>query len=145
MSAGLGSAAVPLDADGGTPDEEAQLQADPRLQLSIDLFNSGDWYACHDGFEELWHETQGPLRPVLQGILQIAVGQLHLERNNRHGGMVLTGEGLGRLRRCDDQALGLDLELLRQQASLWLLALQSEAETLDLPRPRLQRRGVASR
>ncbi|MEI7664491.1 MAG: DUF309 domain-containing protein [Synechococcaceae cyanobacterium ELA263] len=119
--------------------------ADPRLQAAIELFNAGDWYACHDGFEELWHVTQGPVRTVLQGILQIAVGQLHLERGNRHGATVLTGEGLGRLRRCDSQALGLDLVAFRQESSLWLQALQADSDTSVLPKPSLQRPGGSPR
>ena len=129
----------------GAEAEEAQLLADPRLQVAIERFNAGDWYACHDGFEELWHETQGPVRGVLQGILQIAVGQLHRERGNQHGAMVLTGEGLGRLRRCDDQALGLDLVSLRHQSSLWLQALQADADTSALPQPTLQSPGSPAR
>ncbi|WP_225867155.1 DUF309 domain-containing protein [Cyanobium sp. PCC 7001] len=119
--------------------EEASLIRDPRLAEAIARFNAGDWYACHDGFEELWHETAGPLRPVLQGILQIAVGQLHLERGNRRGATILTGEGLGRLRSCGDQALGLDLEQLRGHAAAWLQALQNAADAPVLDPPRLNR------
>jgi uncharacterized protein len=132
--------------DGGTtsgtglpPDEEALLIADPRLAHAVSLFNAGDWYACHDGFEELWHETQGPMRPVLQGILQIAVAQLHLERGNTRGATVLMGEGLGRLAGCDEVALGLHLEPLRQVARLRLQALQSGNTGALLPLPTLER------
>jgi len=32
-------------------------QADPRFQQGLELFNAGEWYAAHDIFEELWHET----------------------------------------------------------------------------------------
>ena len=81
--------------------------ADPRLGEAMRRFNAGEWYACHDGLEELWHETQGPMRPVLQGLLQIAVAELHQERGNRRGATVLMGEGLGRLRSCGDVALGI--------------------------------------
>jgi predicted metal-dependent hydrolase len=104
----------------------------------VNLFNAGEWYACHDGLEELWHETAGTMRPVLQGILQIAVGQLHLSRGNNRGAVILTGEGLGRLQRCPDQALGLDLQALRAQAAVWLKALQQDDQTVLLPPPRLQ-------
>ncbi len=107
--------------------EEEQLLADPRLAEAVALFNRGEWYACHDGFEALWHETAGPMRPVLQGILQLAVAQLHLQRGNRRGALVLTGEGLGRLCRCPDAALGLDLADLRQSGRHWLLWLQRQA------------------
>ena len=107
--------------------------ADPRLGEAVSLFNAGEWYACHDCFEELWHETAGPSRPVLQGILQLAVGQLHLERGNHRGATILTGEGLGRLERAADQQLGIDLVLLRQSARHWLEALQQNLPTAELP------------
>jgi len=123
----------------GALDEEEQLQVDPRLQLAIDLFNRGEWYACHDGFEELWHETQGPMRPVLQGILQIAVAHLHLERGNLHGATVLMGEGLGRLSGCGTEALGLHLPPLRDGVVARLTALQRGEDPHQLPSPRLER------
>ncbi|MFM7395107.1 MAG: DUF309 domain-containing protein [Cyanobium sp.] len=119
--------------------EEDLLQADPRLQQAIDLFNGGEWYACHDGLEELWHETQGSMRPVLQGLLQIAVARLHLERGNRHGATVLMGEGLGRLAGCGDEALGLRLAPLRDRAAALLTALQDGSDPTQLPPPRLER------
>ncbi len=118
--------------------EELALSRDPRFQAAVELFNAGEWYACHDGLEELWHETAGAMRPVLQGILQIAVGQLHLSRGNIRGAVILTGEGLGRLQRSPDQALGLDLLALRAQATDWLRALQQDQPTGDLPPPKVQ-------
>ncbi len=118
--------------------EELELSQDPRLLAAVDLFNAGDWYACHDGLEELWHETAGSMRPVLQGILQIAVGQLHFSRGNNRGAVILTGEGLGRLQRAPDQALGIDLQALRGEAKAWLLALQQDQTCVALPPPRLR-------
>jgi len=117
--------------------EEQALSRDPRLRAAVDLFNAGEWYGCHDGLEELWHETAGPMRPVLQGILQIAVGQLHLSRGNQRGAVILTGEGLGRLQGCPLEALGLDLNGLRDQGRIWLQALQQGRDTTALPAPRL--------
>ncbi len=108
---------------------------DPRFQEAVRLFNAAEWYACHDGFEELWHETQGPMRPVLQGLLQIAVAELHRERGNRRGAMVLMGEGLGRLRGCGEDALGLRLGPLRACAEQRLRALQADRALTDLPMP----------
>jgi predicted metal-dependent hydrolase len=124
----------------GSPpaDEETLLQADPRLWQAVADFNAANWYACHDGFEALWHETQGPMRPVLQGLLQIAVAELHLERDNRRGATVLMGEGLGRLRHGHDEALGLALAPLRLLAADRLSALQQQADLQSLPLPRLE-------
>ncbi len=108
---------------------------DPRFGDAVGLFNAGEWYACHDGFEELWHETQAPCRKVLQGILQIAVAHLHLERGNRRGATVLLGEGLGRLQGAGDVCFGLDLNQLRQRSRDRLVALQQEQDPDALPLP----------
>jgi len=104
--------------------EEESLLRDPRLALAVEHFNHGDWYAAHDHFEELWHDTQGALRPALQGVLQIAVAHLHLQRHNFHGATVLLGEGVGRLAKVEADALGLDLQSLRSQAKERLRCLQ---------------------
>lgn len=117
--------------------EEERLLSDPRLQEAIDLFNGEEWYACHDRLEELWHETAGPMRPVLQGILQIAVAQLHHANGNRRGATVLTGEGLGRLRTAGGVALGLNLSALRSSAGQWLQALQADEVPTTLAPPAL--------
>lgn len=117
--------------------EEQALMADSRLAEAIALFNASDWYACHDGFEALWHETAGPMRPALQGILQIAVAELHHERGNLRGATILMGEGLGRLQGVPDGALGLNLTALRECASQRLQALQQERTLEALQRPRL--------
>jgi predicted metal-dependent hydrolase len=39
-----------------------------------------------------WHQNQGPDRQALQGLLQIAVAHLHLERGNLRGATVLLGK-----------------------------------------------------
>ena len=117
--------------------EETSLMADPRFGEAVRLFNAGEWYACHDGFEELWHETQGSSRKALQGILQIAVAHLHLERGNNRGATVLLGEGLGRLQGYGLEQLGLDLELLRRAARARLQALQLGESVAQLPLPEL--------
>jgi predicted metal-dependent hydrolase len=131
-----------MAAGAGGLSEEDQLLADPRLAEAIALFNGAEWYACHDRFEELWHETAGPMRPVLQGILQIAVAHLHLERGNRRGATILLGEGLGRLQSCGSRALGLDLELLRSSAADRLRALQGGSGVQGLPEPLLHSPGA---
>jgi predicted metal-dependent hydrolase len=111
------------------------IRDDRRLADAIAAFNRGAWYEAHDGFEELWHETHGPLRPQLQAILQIAVAQLHLERHNLHGAMVLMGEGLGRLVAADPEDLGLDLEALTARVKERLSALQHGQDISRIPDP----------
>ena len=75
------------------------------------------------------------MRPLLQGILQIAVAELHHERGNLRGATILMGEGLGRLQGDLEGGLGLDLESLRRQVGERLQALQQQLPLrgLDLP------------
>ena len=82
---------------------------DSRFEVGMKLFNSCQWYKSHDVFEEIWHETGGPERQLLQGILQVAVAQVHLENNNLNGATILYGEALGRLKKFQLANLGLDI------------------------------------
>ena len=82
---------------------------DSRFEIGMKLFNSCQWYKSHDVFEEIWHETGGSERQVLQGILQVAVAQVHLENSNINGATILYGEALGRLKKFQLANLGLDI------------------------------------
>ncbi len=113
-------------------------QSDPRFQKAVDCFNRRAWYEAHDAFEEIWLETAGPDRRLLQGILQIAVAHVHLERCNLRGATILLGEGVGRLSSAMPGDLGLDLPLVRDQARLRLDALQRETDPVALPVPELR-------
>jgi len=111
---------------------------DPRFARGVALFDQGEWYAAHDVLEDLWHETSDPERRVLQGLIQIAVAQVHLQRGNVRGATILFGEGLGRLSRRSDPDLGLDLPRLRERVSQRLQALQNgEDPDITLPPLRL--------
>ena len=116
-------------------------EADPRFKQAIELFNTQEWYAAHDVIEELWHETVDPERRSLQGILQVAVAQLHLQRGNRRGATILFGEALGRLQRRGTPDLGLDLVSLCRCVRSRLTALQQDLDPEDCTVPVLHLRG----
>ena len=97
---------------------------DARFEIGMKLFNSCQWYKSHDVFEEIWHETGGPERQLLQGILQVAVAQVHLENSNINGATILYGEALGRLKKFQLTNLRLDVEGLCKNVSKRLEFLQ---------------------
>ena len=97
---------------------------DSRFEIGMKLFNSCQWYKSHDVFEEIWHETGGPERQLIQGILQVAVAQVHLENSNLNGAKILYGEALGRLKKFHVANLGLDIEGLSNCVSRRLEFLQ---------------------
>jgi predicted metal-dependent hydrolase len=127
----------PTPQSGGEQQDASALEADPQLAEAIALFNRAEWYGCHDLLEDLWHQNQGPDRQALQGLLQIAVAHLHLERDNLRGATVLLGEGLGRLKPYGNQALGLELGPLLAAVSQRLQALQQGLPPAEGPLPRL--------
>ena len=97
---------------------------DSRFEIGMKLFNSCQWYKSHDVFEEIWHETGGPERQLIQGILQVAVAQVHLENSNLNGATILYGEALGRLKKFHSVNFGLDIEGLSNCVSRRLEVLQ---------------------
>ena len=108
---------------------------DSRFEIGMNLFNSGQWYKSHDVFEEIWHETGGSERQLLQGILQVAVAQVHLENSNINGATILYGEALGRLKRYQLANLGLDIVGLCECVSrrLEFLQIGKDIESCSVP------------
>ena len=108
---------------------------DSRFGIGMKLFNSCQWYKSHDVFEEIWHETGGTERQLLQGILQVAVAQVHLENSNLNGATILYGEALGRLKRFHLANFGLDIEGLSNCVSRRLEFLQMGKDLDDCSVP----------
>ena len=108
---------------------------DSRFETGMNLFNSCQWYKSHDVFEEIWHETGGSERQLLQGILQVAVAQVHLENSNINGATILYGEALGRLKRFQSTNLGLDIAGLCKCISKRLELLQLGKDLADCGLP----------
>ena len=111
---------------------------DSRFEIGMKLFNSCQWYKSHDVFEEIWHETGGTERQLLQGILQVAVAQVHLENSNINGATILYGEALGRLKRYRLSNYGLDIEGLSNCVSRRLEFLQIGKDWADCSLPVLR-------
>ena len=117
--------------------EDQSFINDARFEIGMKLFNSGQWYKSHDVFEEIWHETNGSDRQVLQGILQVAVAQVHLENGNINGATILYGEAVGRLKRSNLDGLRLDIEDLCKCITQRLKSLQTGKDLSNCRLPAL--------
>ncbi len=91
-------------------DEESTKSFKDSLFIALNLFNNQEWYEAHDAFEEIWNTVDGDERQVIQGILQVSVSQVHLNKGNLNGATILLGEGLGRIKTRTKINLGIDLE-----------------------------------
>ncbi|XP_057785324.1 uncharacterized protein LOC131004149 isoform X2 [Salvia miltiorrhiza] len=88
-----------MSSRGITHDDEEICSFDE----AVSLFNTRDYYKCHDVLEALWNNSQDPTRTLLHGILQCAVGFHHLFNHNHKGAMMELGEGLCKLRKMNFQ------------------------------------------
>ncbi|KAF2305402.1 hypothetical protein P3X46_004736 [Hevea brasiliensis] len=71
---------------------------------AVALFNTREYYKCHDFLEALWIKAEDPTRTLVHGILQCAVGFHHLFNQNHKGAMMELGEGLCKLRKMNFQS-----------------------------------------
>jgi predicted metal-dependent hydrolase len=117
----------------------------PEFWQGVELFNTGQFYACHDTLEALWMESTEPDKSFYQGILQISVALYHLGNGNLKGAIILLGEGSNRLASYPSIYNQVDVDQLLEQSIALLKALQQnlleqidsssfEADTLPLPR-----------
>jgi uncharacterized protein len=82
------------------------------LLRGIDEFNRGLFFEQHETLEDEWIEETGEVRYLYQGVLQIGVGFLHLQRGNYRGAVSLLERGMGYLRPFAPACLGIDVERL---------------------------------
>ena len=68
---------------------------DPRLLRGVDEFNAARFFRAHEMWEELWLETVGPEKRLLQGLVQIAAGYAKVESGLCSGALKLLSRGLG--------------------------------------------------
>lgn len=57
----------------------------PEALRGIELFNAGEYFEAHEALENAWRAEPGPIRELYQGILQVAVTYLHIQRGNYGG------------------------------------------------------------
>jgi len=103
---------------------------------AVRQFNAGDYFLCHETLEELWLHREDPLRDLYKGILQIAVGLLHLQKGNLGGARTLLTRGLELVDPFAPSCRGLDLADLQGQAGKVLQNLEHREDT-ERPQIRL--------
>lgn len=95
----------------------------------IEEFNGGEYFEQHESLEKAWLAEPRPIREMYQGILQIGVAFLQIERENWAGAIKLLRRGLPRLRTLPPVCQGLDIASFRAAAEAVhaeLLALGAE-------------------
>lgn len=86
-------------------------------------FNRGEYFEQHEYLELAWLEEKRPIRDLYQGILQVGVALLQIERGSWRGATKLLRRGLPKLRPLPPECRGIELAPLRDWAESLLLDL----------------------
>jgi predicted metal-dependent hydrolase len=101
---------------------------DPRYLAGLRLYHLGRYWDSHEAWEELWRESEGPVRHFFQGLIQVDAAILHTQRGHWGGVANLLARSLGHLEQCPEHLLGIDVARLRRQLQAYrseILALQA--------------------
>ena len=82
------------------------------ISKGIDLFNSADFFAAHDFFEDIWIESEQKDRLFFQGLVQVSVGSYHLICGNYKGAVSQYKKASEKLTKYPPVYYGVDLEKL---------------------------------
>ena len=94
---------VPLTEDH----EPATVQE--ALSLGIELWTAERFFEAHECLEAVWHAAPDEDRDLWQGVIQIAVAGVHLQRENPTGARTLLDRAASRLRGYPTGYRGIDV------------------------------------
>jgi predicted metal-dependent hydrolase len=104
---------------------------DQLLRNGIELFNTAEFFHCHEALEEAWTPERGPRRIFLQALIHVAVGFHHCQRGNPAGARGQLRKGLRKLAAYLPACEGIDTERLYRETEMALDQLEAGA---TLPR-----------
>jgi predicted metal-dependent hydrolase len=114
--------------------------ADDTFGRGLALFNRGEFFACHEVWEELWLRSAGAEKDFYQGLIQAAAAILHAERGNPRGAASTWRKARAKLEALPaihkEVALG---EFRDALAEFFTCALEQGASTELPPRPKIKR------
>jgi predicted metal-dependent hydrolase len=101
------------------------LRFPPGFATGLRLFNSGDFFAAHEAFEELLEQVEGDERwDCLVALIQVAVGY-HKCASGHPGAARMLALGAGKLAPFPAVFLGVALDRLRQRVAEDLAVLEA--------------------
>src|SRR3990170_2940443 len=85
----------------------------PMALKGIELFDAQQYWEAHEALEAAWRDERGQARYLYQGILQVGIVYLQIERNNFIGMAKMFERCKKWLRPWPDQCRGVDVAQLR--------------------------------
>jgi predicted metal-dependent hydrolase len=89
--------------------EDCAQPLPPKALKGIEEFNQGLFFECHETLEDAWNAEAGLVRMLYQGILQLAVGYLHITRKNWRGAVKVLERGIPKVAHFHPVCQGIDV------------------------------------
>lgn len=99
-----------------------------QLKAGIQLFNTRQFYDCHDVIEEVWLQESSDRQLFLQGLIQAAVAFHHYESDHWGAARTMFGMALKKLSSYPDDYAGFELGRLKSALRNWKSELDNALE-----------------
>src|SRR5574341_608342 len=104
----------------------------------IELFNAGEFFECHEAWEEIWLKAEGAERELLHALIQSAVALHHHQRGNLKGASSVYQRARNKLGTLPPAVMRLDTQdFAKHLDSFFHAALSAEQPLPSLPKIRL--------
>lgn len=85
------------------------------FRRGVDLFNAGEYYACHEVLEDIWVVSCGQEKLFYQGLIMAAVALYDYEAGRFGAALTMYRKAKERLAQLPDQFISLDVRSLVHQ------------------------------
>ena len=100
----------------------------------IELFNTQEFFECHEVLEEIWTPTVQPERWFLQSLIHFAVGFHHHQRGNTAGAVRQLRKGLRKIESYLPEWGGVDTAAIAREARTCLGVIEGGGQIGNFPK-----------
>ena len=100
----------------------------------VRLFNSQQYWECHEELEHHWLEEAGPIRNVYWAVIQVAAAMIHYRESNLVGATGLITKAKQKFERCElfkIESEVLDANLSWQELKIMVRSVPEKPSLLD--------------
>lgn len=124
---------LPYDTSGVALTEDHEPEnVEQALALGIELWDQQRFFESHECLEHVWHAAPPADADLWQGVIQIAVAGVHLQRGNPSGAATLLDRAAARLAGYPDGHRGIDVAGASRRCRELLASLEASADTSGL-------------
>ncbi len=106
---------LPYDTTGVALTENHEPETvEEALQLGIGLWSEQRFFEAHECLEAVWHAAPVQDRDLWQGVIQLAVAGVHLQRGNLGGARAILDKAAERLAKYPQERRGIDVATARR-------------------------------